>query len=381
MIRNIYFPLVMFWVFLFSMILASIKLSDSYSDLDFIPSFFIALLLALLVLIQRLLPKKKVVTLVKRDFKKSRLYWQLAVVSIFFVIELVVFGVPLLGGSRFDFTGFKGLHVAFYGYLFFLNVKSASVGRVRDSLITFAISAMLGMLLMTRQLIMYSFLALLISLLLSDKIRLKSTVFLMIPMVFLFGFLGDLRDSTVENFIYIVGGANDLGKQIPSGLYWIWLYIATPIYNLMYNFGDSIFSLRFENAGAFFSQIFVPEFLATRFDVVPEKPNLVVEVFNVASGYGLSAKYAGLLGILIHALAIMAFYFIGKIISFGIYKRIFAVHFSICSIFFMFDNTFTRAEYSLVFIYIFLFSLFSKINFTNSAQMLKKSGSHLAAIK
>ena len=377
MIRNIYFPQVMFWAFLFSMLLASIELSDSYLALDFIPIVFMAFLLALLVLIQRLLPKKKV-NLVERDFEKSKFYWQLILVSIFFVVELVVFGCPLLGGSRFDFTGFNVLHVAFYGYLFFLNVKAASLGRVSDSLITFLITAVFGALLMTRQLIMYSFLGLFISLLFSGKIRLKSSLFLIMTVSFLFGFLGDLRESNVENFIYIVGGANDLGKLIPSGFYWVWLYIATPIYNLMYNLGDSIFSLRFENLGAFFSQIFVPEFLATRLEVVPEKPNLIVEVFNVSTGFGLSAKYAGLLGILIHTLAIMTFYFIGKVITFGKYKRIFIIHFSFCSIFFIFTNTFTRAEYFLVFIYIFLFSFLSKINFSH---IMKKSGSQHAAIK
>ncbi len=371
MIQNIYFPLIMFWVFLFSMILASVKLSDSYSDLDLIPSFLIALLLALLSLIPHLLPMKKVAILSKDKYKNTFLFWQLAVVSIFFVIELGIFGVPLLGGARGDFTGFKGLHVAFYGFIFYLNVKSAAIGSVRDSLITFIISSLFGILLMTRQMIMYSFLAFFISLLFAGKITIKTVLVLLVPLVLLFGFLGDLRDSTVENFIYIIGGANELGRQIPSGLYWIWLYIATPIYNLMYNLGDSLFSLRVESPSAFFSQIFVPDFLANRFDVVPEKPNLVVEAFNVASGFGLSAKYAGLLGISIHALIIMIFYFIGKLISFGIYKRFFAVHFSICSIFFIFDNTFTRAEYFIVFVYIFIFSVLSKVTFGHSSPMVR----------
>lgn len=383
--RHIYFPFIMLWAFLFSMFFASIELSDYYSALDFIPCFIILILLAVLILIQKMLPMKKVATLLNVASNNVLFYRQLAAVTIFFIIELGIYGVPLLGMSREDFTGIKVLHVAFYGFIFYLNVKAVSIRNIRVSSVTFIVSSVMGMLMMTRQLIMYSFLAFLISLLFVGKITTKRVVFcvvfLLMPMFFLFGFLGDMREGNVENLIYAVGGANDLGRQIPSGLYWIWLYIATPIYNLMDNLGDSIFTLRFENYEAFFGQIFVPQFLATRFDLVAEKPNLVIDVLNVASGYGLSAKYAGLLGIIIHTLAIILFYLIGKRIVFGIYKKAFDVHFSICSMLFIFSNTFTRAEYFIVFIYIFLFSALSRITITHFIPMQKKRGSCFANIK
>lgn len=285
-------------------------------------------------------------------------YWlfiQLVLIGVFFASEFYVYGVPLLVGSRAEFTGFDVLHVAAYGYLFYLNARSVTTGRFSSALAVFILSCIIGALMLSRQLMMYSFLVFSIGLLYSGKVKIRSIVILLCMVVALFGVLGEIRESGGEEYIYEIGGANELGRKVPSSIYWIWLYMSSPIYNLLYNLPDNLFALDVSSPGRFLAQIVMPEFLATRLNLVPDKPMFVMEHLNVATGFGLSARYAGLLGVLIHFCFIVLFYMFGRIALRGFYRRVFVLHFSVCAVLFVFDNNFTRTEYFMVFVYVFFF--------------------------
>lgn len=103
----------------------------------------------------------------------------------------------------------------------------------------------IGFLTLSRQMIMVSFCILIISSLSRYRINKKVAfrVLLLVTVLFgSFGFVGDIRQKMsgdyVDNYIFLVGGANSTGESIGSSLYWLWIYMATPVYNLIHNMND-----------------------------------------------------------------------------------------------------------------------------------------------
>lgn len=357
MVKCVFFPFGVFWFFAVSTILALTELSVFFDVYEIYKIFPVLILLAFFALFPLVSPRKrKHMSEVECEIKTEYgTFFQLVLLGIFFASEFAVYGVPFLVGSRAEFKGFDVLHVAAYGYLFYLNARTVTAGRFSAALTVFIFSCIVGALMLSRQLMMYSFLVFSIGLLYSGKIKLRSIVILLSVVVALFGILGEIRESGGGGYIYEVGGANELGAKVPSSIYWVWLYMSSPVYNLLYNLPDNLFTLDVSNPGRFLAQIIIPEFLATRLDLVPDKPMFVMEHLNVATGFGLSARYAGLLGVLIHFCFIVMFYMIGRIALRSFYRRVFVLHFSICAVLFVFDNKFTQAEYFMVFVYIFIF--------------------------
>ncbi|MGS0738603.1 hypothetical protein ACVBEG_19210 [Pseudomonas sp. GG8] len=355
------FPAGIIIAFSLSLFLATFRLSYFYDEVDLLPS--LAVLVIVVCTFIMAAPFSKLGSLPAPTPKEySIFYIQTLFVFIYFLVELGVYGIPLLGLDRSEFTGVKTWHVLFYGFLFYLNVKSSTLKSLKPSVLIFIVSSTLGALMMTRQLMMYSFLVLIISLTSRGKLKAWHIVTMCALVSVLFGMLGNIRESGDGDYILKVGGANDKGLQVPSSLYWMWLYIVCPIYNLSYNFkGHDIFEIRIDDVKVLLVNIFVPEFLYTRLDVVRPEPDYVMPHLNVASGFGLSVKYAGVFGVLVHSLSLLLFYLIGIFSLSGKYKVAFTVHFSACAILFFFNNTFTQAEYYLVFSYIYVFAVVSSV--------------------
>ncbi|MEB0091577.1 hypothetical protein RHM65_13010 [Pseudomonas sp. CCI4.2] len=353
------FPLGIVIAFLMSWYMATFRFSFFYQEIDLLPILAVLVIISFVFAVA--LPFSKIYhtpETVSNDY--LTFYMQALVVVIFFLVELASFGVPLFGLDRSDFTGFKSLHVIFYAFIFYLNIKAATFASIRPALLIFVVSCLLGALMLTRQLLMYSFLVFVISLASQGKIKLWQILIMCALVVVAFSTLGNIRESDGGDLIFIVGGANEDGRKLPASLYWMWLYVVCPIYNLSYNFqSHDILEIRIDDVKALLTNIFVPEFFYARFEILRPEPDYVIPYLNVASGFGLTAKLAGIVGVFIHSISLLIFYFLGLIFLNGKYKTAFIVHFSACAILFFFDNKFIQAEYYLTFVYLYLFSFAS----------------------
>ncbi|MEN0617390.1 O-antigen polymerase [Klebsiella indica] len=201
-------------------------------------------------LINRLAPKKKLNEQsyeidfyfgAKKTLKKTR-----NLTFIFFtlvIIEIAIAGyIPLIsmamGHTVSQFTfGIPSLHgfvLAFgcllaasnyYDYICFKNKRSLWLAL----LIIF-----IFVLLVTRKMIMVSFIQLGMIYLITTKVRIK-TIFLVIFSVLLifilFGYIGDIRTGR-QLFIQLAHPSFEYPEWLPSGFMWAYIYIVTPIINL-----------------------------------------------------------------------------------------------------------------------------------------------------
>ena len=284
--------------------------------------------------IDRLAPKKKKnYNYEVKDFyygankalKKTKLLTTIFFGLVFFEIAIAGY-IPLLSMaagqtiSQFSF-GIPSLHgfvLAFGCLLVASNYYDYICFKNRKSLVLAIFIIFVFVLLVTRKMIMVSFIQMGMIHLLTTKVKPK-TIFLVIFSVLfvfvLFGYIGDIRTGR-QLFIQLAHPSFDYPDWLPSGFMWAYIYIVTPIVNLTnaIHMGQTDSNLNFlctllpkVARGALQCAVTDEDAFARSYQISG--------AFNVGSGYIEIFLSQGVFGMVV-------FSFIHGVISSYIYKRV-----------------------------------------------------------
>lgn len=300
-----------------------------------------------------------------------------------FIVEFALYGIPLLlKGGRDDYTGIPVLHVVFYSSAIISVLFASLYASNKNIAITLLFAAAISVLTLSRQMMMVSFcifiIASLIRYRMTKKIALR--LFLLIFILFAsFGFVGDIRQQMsgdyVNNYIFLVGGANAGGEALGSSLYWLWIYMATPVYNLIHNLHDYNVYGSFCGPtdtigtcnGSYISTVLIPNTIAKYLGEPEFKISLEVPYLNAGTGYAAAARLLGLPGVIIQLFAQFAYYFVGRIVTPIRMRTAYTVYFSALSVFMIFDDLYTHGEFFFGFLLIIIAN--TKVKFPFSISM------------
>ncbi|QLY64084.1 hypothetical protein [Enterobacter asburiae] len=287
------------------------------------------------------------------------------IAAVGFFIEFMVGGAPILVGRESAVT-LPVLHVAFYSCAI-LSVLFASIyGTKKEMIQSLFVVFILSTLMLSRQMMIVSFFIAVISY--SSKVRFnKSMIFKLLitlcGLIFLFALVGNLRQQLsgdyVNNYIQEVGGANEQGMAIGDALYWMWLYIASPIYNLAanidsyYKFGDSCNqTLSYGSCdGNYILSVLTPDTISKQF-TQPFEIDMVMKHLNAGTAFSAPARILGIAGIYIQFILQIVCYSFGLLFTNKRNRTAFVVYFSALSLFMIFDNLFIRGEFFFGFVLI-----------------------------
>ncbi len=225
-----------------------------------------------------------------------------------------LFGIPSLHVFVVTFSSFYTV------YLFHLFLSHRS-NRI---FLLYIINLLAALLIYNRGMLFFNLASsLFIYLIFLKQIPLKKIVVvsvLMIPLLFLFGWLGSLRVSREaqepynnENFM-VTGKATLSFRQsvIPKEYFWAYIYISSPLANLQQNINDyPVASITIQTLGEWFNSEVLPDFLSKRINRVFQLDQYVDKripgPFNVSTVYSRSYSYAGWAGMMLMALVVIAF--------------------------------------------------------------------------
>jgi len=156
-----------------------------------------------------------------------------------------------------------------------------------------------GVMAVTRQLIIVNLFQFLIVYAIVNRIRIGSVVRVALFAMFIglaFGWLGDARTGA-DKFIGLAMPSSSYPDYLPSGALWVYMYVATPIMNLLRTINTSCGceSYLFANTLAPLLPSIVRVMLLPADKI--EKGNVVSEAFNVSTAFVDSYTDAGYLGI------------------------------------------------------------------------------------
>ncbi|EOX7150746.1 hypothetical protein [Escherichia coli] len=361
MFRILSYPMNVGVILLFGVFLSLFDLSSFYSP-PYGESLAIILILAFSYIALSVFFTRRVVE--RNEHSASWKTFSIIAATGFFV-EFILGGAPILVGRESAVT-LPVLHVAFYSCAI-LSVLFASIyGSKKEMIISLFVVLILSTLMLSRQMMIVSFFIAVISY--SSRVRFNKVMILnllitIIALIFLFALVGNLRQQLsgdyVNDYIKEVGGANEQGMAIGDALYWIWLYIASPVYNLVanidsyYNFGDSCNkALSFGSCrGDYVLSVLTPDTIAKHFSQ-PFEIDMVMKHLNAGTAFSASARIFGISGIYIQFVLQVIFYVLGFIFTNKRNRTAFVVYFSALSLFMIFDNLFIRGEFFFGFLLI-----------------------------
>ena len=225
-----------------------------------------------------------------------------------------LFGIPSLHVFAVTFSSFYTVYL----FQLFLSHKSTII------LLLFLINLLAALLIYSRAMLFFNLTScLFIYIIYSKGISYPKILYVslaLIPLFYLFGFLGSLRVSREakesynnENFMEIGKATNEFRKSVlPKEYFWAYIYISSPIANLQKNVCDypvEAFSIR-KFAELINSEVF-PDFLSKRInslfklDLYTDKR--IPGPFNVSTIYSRSYSYAGWVGMALMAGALLLF--------------------------------------------------------------------------
>lgn len=142
----------------------------------------------------------------------------------------------------------------------------------------------------------------------ANKLKfLRNLIVYGVCLIFFFGVLGDLRTGK-DNFLAVALPTDKWPIWLPSGFLWVYIYLATPINNLIYNISNSIvtnYNFFFPNTFSLLLPSVIRNLLYSGQDTV--SGDLISQAFNVSSAYMSSYMDAGIYGIGIFAFFIGMF--------------------------------------------------------------------------
>lgn len=275
-------------------------------------------------------------------------------VAMFFLLEMLIYGVPALSGSREEFTGFPFFHVLFYALMMYSNVRAILYKNLKVGFFAFAVTLIISSAILSRQAIVFSLFVLLYNMAIKRRLKVMHVVALIILFVFLFSALGDLRQTRsgdyFDGYILEIGGANSVGAAIGSDFYWVWLYMASPIYNLVQNLNADIGYEVSRLSGIEALSLFaIPDFIAKPLGVQIPEIVLVVPWLNVGTGYAQIALYGGYWGMFFLSCYLVFMYMFWRMVANdNTAKMLVSACIACISMLMLFSNPFLRAEFFIM---------------------------------
>lgn len=354
-------------VLLMGIIFSAIPLSYFYETPD---PFYILLLTSLCVfyIFISIFFKRDVYVDTGNDGTSWKIYMMISAVG--FAIEFIVGGMPILVGRESAVT-IPVFHVIFYSCIIMSVLMASVYGRKRDVAFSLTYAIVMSALMLSRQMMIVSFIITVIAIASKTKFNKKNKFYLLasfVAVIVVFGILGNLRQQLsgdyVSDYIYAVGGANAEGMRIGDTMYWLWLYIASPVYNLVqnldsyYQYGDNCnMSIAYGTcSGNYLLSVIVPDTISKYFSE-PFEIDMVMKHLNAGTAFSASSRILGLAGILIQILFQLMLYIVGILLTTKRNRRAFVVYFSVLSFFMIFDNLYVKGEFFFVFIMLFLSGL------------------------
>lgn len=189
-----------------------------------------------------------------------------------------------------------------------------------------------------------------------------------------FSILGDYRQKLhgdyVVNYAHFVGASTVQGESINDALYWLWLYIASPVYNMFYNYHSFNASLSpcyefftSECQGSFFSTNILPLTISKILNLPLITEKLVVEHLNVSTAYARTILLFGSMGMIIYSILHVFFYVVGMKLCERDMRPVFKIYYSALSFFVIFYNVFIFPHFIAVSWIIIIFSWINKKKF------------------
>ena len=203
------------------------------------------------------------------------------------------FGIPTLHGFLNALQISLGI-ISFYLYLRTKNKKTLYI-----SLFLFAWQiAVISRQLLVTQLIEIFYLYLVLS---KSPMRVvKNLATFGLGFIVLFGVVGDLRTGK-DHFYALALPSDNWIDWLPSGFLWVYIYLVTPLNNLLYNFSSGAIihpDYTFSNTTTLlFPSIIRKLIYGESYSVSNTSGNLISEAFNVSSAFTspfLDAGYAGI---------------------------------------------------------------------------------------
>ncbi|MFZ3388762.1 hypothetical protein [Buttiauxella gaviniae] len=290
-----------------------------------------------------------------------------------FFLEFAVFGVPLFStGGRASAQVLPVLHVVFYSAMICTVLVSSLYNSPKIMLICLLMAVAISVLTLSRQMAMISFVIVIISTIFRYKFTLKMYVYFFIVLVAIgvfFGFLGNIRQQLAgdykNDYIITIGGASREGASIGNYLYWLWLYVTSPMYNLFLNLNnyDQLGSIcssygALDNCSkSYILSVLMPNTLSKYLGGEEFAIDLVVPHLNTGTGYAIAGRLYGIMGVFLQLTIQFLYYIIGYLFTPRNVRAAYVVLFSAFSIFMIFDNLYTRGEFFFCFVLIVLSGL------------------------
>lgn len=165
-----------------------------------------------------------------------------------------------------------------------------------------------SLIVVTRQLMMVSLLEYVVIVLLIKPIRLRTVSRILVGLIIIvlvFGFLGDMRSGS-EQFRSLAEPTESYPDWLPSGFLWAYIYISTPINNLIFTMhtvspeNNPLFP---NTTAALFPSVLREIVYGNRLSMATSG-NLVTEAFNVSTAYIGPFQDYGLSGIVLFSILI-----------------------------------------------------------------------------
>ncbi|WP_125598880.1 O-antigen polymerase [Aeromonas salmonicida] len=353
--------------FCFSYFLYLLPFSNQYYQLDLTGLYPGLYFIFLNFIFGFLWFKLKLSTLAKIDmssitvFSKKTNYLG-CVVFFLILIELLLYGVPILGQVDYTEFGAPIIHVALVSSMLVLSIISSLLYSNNKNLKWWVfISLVISFLILNRFLILFVCVSTVFVYLSLSKIRARNIILVVLALIFfvyIFGLLGTWRMSNImdvpysqaQDYILTAGHASEQFKStgLPVSVFWFWLYITSPISNFILNIyenqtGDiaNIFSL--------ISFELLPQTISKHLGDYPINVLLLSENLNVSSAITPVYVSLGYLGITIYALYYASIYFFVASSLRGVFRNVTVILLSTLSLFMIFFN--------VIIMPIFIFSL------------------------
>lgn len=373
MYRLLTYPLNVAFMLSIALILSLLNLSYFYETPSSEDILYILAMILSYTFIGIFLNRYRPVT--KTSDSLSFLYLKFLVISVIgFSVELAIYGAPiLLTTGRENYGGIPVLHVVFYSSsmasVLFASLYSGKRAIAVALICSFCISALL----LSRQMMMVTFAILILSIATRYRITKAQwikTAALCVGVIFIFGLIGNIRQQLagdyVDNYILTVGGANSSGSEIGASLYWPWLYIASPLYNLILNINNHLnFSDSCNQAiafgscsGDYVSAVIMPNTISKYFGAQDFVIDMKMAHLNAGTAFSAAARIAGGAGIAIQIILQAVFYAIGYVLVNKKLRVAFTVYFSVLSLYMIFDNLYIHGEFFFVFVLIVISGLY-----------------------
>jgi hypothetical protein len=342
--------LLIFGTFSFSLIMYTLPFSKIYPQIYFSNSAPIIFFMFLNIIAGVIWDKLGLFAL-KFNEAKQLLSIKIKIIGMFggglFLLELLIYGVPLFGQVEYHKFGAPILHVAAISCILVIAIYCSL--DTRNNKLTLFLCLLASVIILNRFLFLFIIISITLTALVKVKTK-KSFCFIIgmfLMFLILFGELGTLRMSGVlgipyldaKNYILDVGYASAYYKAtgLSASFYWFWLYVTSPISNLILNI-DTPQLVSVDGLFYIFTHEVLPQTISKHLSQSPLRVLHVVPHLNVSTALSSSYVGAGTAGLTLFFIFYSTIYFVIATALKGIYRSIVVILFCTFSCYFIFDN-------------------------------------------